>query len=135
MLYLIILIVVLLIGFMFSYQSELDSQDCFDGSCTHWVHDNKSRWRHNIELDERGTILERIGLFYSVVEWRRTFIMTIIISIIVCGIYIFLLGDPLCCSRTLTRFLLSFVYVFIVVFFIAMYYQDMWRRRLSSIRV
>lgn len=152
LIYLTLLILILIIGFVFAYQAEYDSQDCSDKDtyCTHWVHDNKSRWRHNIRLNDEETIRERIGLFHSVVEWRRTLIMTIIISILLSIIYglwtCYIGGYSNMCNNTsnmssytythlypaiLTKFILSFVYIFIIVFFIAMYYDDMWRRKLS----
>ncbi len=132
LIYLTLLILILILGFVFAYQAEYDSQDCSDDNtyCTHWVHDNNSRWRHNIRLNEEETIKERIGLFHSVVEWRRTLIITIILSIVISIMFILYSGDSPMCSRTLTRFILSFVYIFIIVFFIAMYYDDMWRRKL-----
>lgn len=150
LIYLTLLVLILIIGFVFAYQAEYDSQDCSeeDTYCTHWVHNNKSRWRHNIKLNDEETIKERIGLFHSVVEWRRTLIMTIIISIllsIIYGLWIWYIGgySNVCSSECnmssytylyptiLTKFILSFVYIFIIVFFIAMYYDDMWRRKLS----
>jgi len=132
LIYLTLLILILILGFVFAYQAEYDSQDCSDHDtyCTHWVHNNKSRWRHNIRLNEEETIKERIGLFHSVVEWRRTLIITIIVSIVISIMFILYSGDSPICSKTLTRFILSFVYIFIIVFFIAMYYDDMWRRKL-----
>lgn len=132
LIYLTLLVLILILGFVFAYQAEYDSQDCSDPNtyCTHWVHNNKSRWRHNIKLNDEETIKERIGLFHSVVEWRRTLIITIIVSVLISAMFILYSGDSPICSRTLTRFILSFVYIFIIVFFIAMYYDDMWRRKL-----
>lgn len=132
LIYLTLLILILIIGFVFAYQAEYDSQDCSDDNtyCTHWVHNNKSRWRHNIKLNDEETIKERIGLFYSVVEWRRTLIITIVLSLILSIVFTLYSGDSPICPGTLTRFILSFVYIFIIVFFIAMYYDDMWRRKL-----
>ena len=138
MIYLFILILVILIGFVTAYQSEADSQDCTQ-YCTHWVHDNRSRWRHDIKLNDSDTTRERIGLMHSVVEWRRSLIITIVITIPICLFMIFALkqrGSDATCfdvqNSSLRLFVLSFVYVFIVVFFIAMYYQELWHHALRK---
>lgn len=129
MIYLFILILVLLLGFVSAYQSESDSQDCTQ-FCTHWVHGNKSRWRHNILLSPDDTIHERIGLMYSVVEWRRSLIVTIIITVPLCLIMYYKYSKT--GQAMLKLFVLSFVYVFIIVFFIAMYYQDLWHKAMAK---
>jgi len=126
MIYLFILILILLLGFVAAYQSESDSQDCTQ-FCTHWVHGNKSRWRHNIVLNHDDTIHERIGLMHSVVEWRRSLIVTIIITVPLCLIMYYKYSR----QAMLKLFVLSFVYVFIIVFFIAMYYQDLWHKAMK----
>jgi len=121
--YLLIIGIVLIIGLVVSYQSEIESQDCTK-FCTHWVHNDKSRWRQNINLDPYEVTQERLGLFYSAVEWRRSLLATIVITIPICIFF------TVCYSQTcevLKLFIISFVYVFIVIFFIGMYYQEMWK--------
>jgi hypothetical protein len=125
MLFYVLLILILIIGFVVAYQSELESQDCTE-YCSHWVHDNKSRWRHNITLTPEQTIQERVGLFYSAVEWRRALIVTIVITVPLALVYYYF-----CCkdsTNVLRLYVLSFFYVFIIVFFISMYYQDLWHK-------
>ena len=131
MIYLVLLILIVIVGFVVAYQSESDSQDCLQ-YCTHWVHDNRSRWRHNITLDASDTTTERIGLFYSVVEWRRSLIITIIITVVLVFFMLFFKScHPIDSCNALRLFVLSFVYVFIVIFFISMYYQDLWYRAMK----
>jgi len=127
MIYSVLLILIIILGFVIAYQSESDSQDCTQ-YCTHWVHENRSRWRHNIKLNDEDTIRERIGLFYSVVEWRRSLIITIIITILLCIVMCIIHNLPVLSSNSLKLFVLAFVYVFIAIFFISMYYQDLWYR-------
>jgi len=125
MLYFILLILILVIGFVVAYQSELESQDCTT-HCSHWVHDNKSRWRRNINLTPEQTTQERVKLFYSAVEWRRALIVTIIVTIPLALIYYYYCHKQ--GMNMLRLYVLSFFYVFIIVFFISMYYQDLWHQ-------
>lgn len=130
-LFFFLLISILLVGFIVAYRSELESQDCTE-YCSHWVHNNKSRWRHNIGLTHPETIQERIKLFYSVVEWRRSLIVTIIITLPICLLMFYRCNTS--AHEILKYYVLSFVYVFIAVFFISMYYQDLWYQGLKKIK-
>lgn len=138
MFYIVILVIVLIIGLIVAYTSEIQSQDCLsvteDNSnssptCTHWVHDNRSRWRHDLQLSPLEVTNERIDLLYSVVEWRRSLIATIIITVPICFIMCYKRIDEM---NAIRLFIITFIYVFIIIFFLGMYFQELWRCALST---
>ncbi len=137
MFYIVILVIVLLIGLIVAYTSEVHSQDCSDAiddnsysspTCTHWVHNNRSRWRYDLQLSPSEVTNERIELLYSVVEWRRSLIATIIITVPVCFIMCYNRVDEM---NSIRLFIITFIYVFTIIFFLGMYFQELWRCTLT----